>query len=266
LSLPLVDGVENTHEKDKDTYTLEELTKIINKLSSKEAKNIFISNKIVAKNILMIADTHIPYTLEGYLEHCKKIEKKYNCDLTVIMGDLIDNHATSYWDTDPDGDSAGEELRKAKSQINKWYEAFPNAFVIYGNHGILPYRKAFSGGMSKHWIKDMKEVLETPNWIYGEEFIINNTIFYHGEVTNPKTKSVSEMINAVGAHNHSQSYIIYSQGRLPNTRVFGMQLGCGVDSNSYAMQYGKHGKAPHINCGVIVEGTPIIEYMDIKNG
>jgi hypothetical protein len=48
----------------------------------------------------------------------------------VFIGDIIDNHASSYHETDPDGMSAGHELRLAIQNIKKWYEAFPKASVI----------------------------------------------------------------------------------------------------------------------------------------
>ena len=42
-----------------------------------------------------------------------------------------------------------------------------------------------------------------------------------------------------------------------------MQLGCGVDDKAYAMAYGKNFSKNHINCGVIIGDTPIIEYMEL---
>lgn len=217
---------------------------------------------VTKDRILVIGDIHEPFSIDGYLEFCKHQYDKYNCNTVVFIGDIIDNHALSYWESNPDGMSSGQELKEAKIKLKKWHDTFPNAYVIQGNHCILPYRKAFSGGMSREWIKDMKEVLKTPSWTYGEEFIINNILFYHGEGLNPKAKSIQEMISSCGGHNHATSYIHFSQGRLPNTRIFGMQLGTGIDSKKYAFAYGKHNKPAHINCGIILNKTPIIEYME----
>ena len=42
-----------------------------------------------------------------------------------------------------------------------------------------------------------------------------------------------------------------------------MQIGCGVDDKAYAMAYGKNFAKNHINCGVIINGNPILEYMKL---
>jgi hypothetical protein len=47
-------------------------------------------------------------------------------------------------------------------------------------------------------------------------------------------------------------------------RVFGMQVGCGVDANSYAAAYAKNFKKQAIGCGVILGGhTAINVLMDL---
>jgi hypothetical protein len=40
-----------------------------------------------------------------------------------------------------------------------------------------------------------------------------------------------------------------------------MQVGCGIDFNSYAMAYAKAGKKPAIGCGVIINGEVAINRM-----
>ena len=68
------------------------------------------------KNVLVIGDLHLPFTLKGYLEHCIETYYKHNCNEVVFIGDIIDNHASSYHETDPDGHSAGQELKLAIQQ------------------------------------------------------------------------------------------------------------------------------------------------------
>ena len=104
-----------------------------------------------SNNVLVIGDLHAPFIKKGYLEHCKKIYKKYKCNKVVFIGDIIDNHYSSFHDTDPDGFSAGQELDRAIAMVQKWYKAFPKAFVCIGNHDAIICRKAFSAGMSNRW-------------------------------------------------------------------------------------------------------------------
>ena len=219
--------------------------------------------KSTNSRILVVGDLHAPFTREGYLEFCQEIYRKYDCNEVIFIGDLIDNHFSSFHDTDPDGHGAAEELRLAKQQIQQWYKVFPKARVCIGNHDLIPVRKAFNAGLSKLWIKPISEVLNTPNWIYEEEFYINEVLYTHGTARKANKRMHADLISVVQGHYHSESYIEYSVGKFK--KMFAMQIGCGVDDRSYAMAYGKHFDKMHINCGVVLEnGTlPILEYMKL---
>ena len=228
----------------------------------KEDFNIKKNKNNNPKSILVIPDIHAPFTLNGYLEFTKEIYDKYQCDYVIILGDILDNHYSSYHETNPDGFSANEELDKAKSIIKGFYNLYPNAKVTIGNHDRIILRKAFSSGLSKHWVKDIKEVLETHSWDFKEYHIINNILFYHGEGQAPNTKAIQEMISCVAGHRHSKSGINFYQSRL-GKRIFAMQLGTGINQEAYAFAYNKFGLPSHVNVGVIKDGVPIIEYMAI---
>ena len=224
------------------------------------------STRVTVRNntrILVIGDLHAPFTREGYFEFCQSIYEKYNCNSAVFIGDLIDNHFSSFHDTDPDGHGAAEELRLAKQQIQQWYRTFPSAKVCIGNHDLIPIRKAFNSGLSKLWIKSIAEVLDTPNWEFEEEFYINEVLYTHGTARKANKRMHADLISVVQGHYHSESYIEYSVGKFK--KMFAMQVGCGVDDRSYAMAYGRHFDKMHINCGVVLEnGTlPILEYMKL---
>jgi len=72
-------------------------------------------------NILIIGDLHSPFTLPKYLDFCKEQQRKYNCGKVIFIGDIIDNHYSSYHESDPDGMSAGDELDKAIEQVQQYY-------------------------------------------------------------------------------------------------------------------------------------------------
>ena len=70
------------------------------------------------------------------------------------------------------------------------------------------------------------------------------------------------MMNTVQGHLHTQCYTQHFVGQ--NFKVFGMQVGCGIDHDSYAMAYAKRGKKPAIACGVVLGGkTAINELMEL---
>lgn len=206
-------------------------------------------------NVLVIGDLHEPFCLDEYLKFCKKIRKQENCGTIVFIGDIIDNHYSSYHEADPDGYSAGEELDRAIDRIHKWYTAFPKATVILGNHDRLVYRKAQSSGVSKRWIRQFDEVLGTPGWDFVEDITINGVNYNHGEGGTARTRMKNEMQSQVQGHHHNQFYIEYNVS--PVSRIFGMQVGCGVDRKSYAMAYGKHFKKPVIGCATVSGKNPI---------
>lgn len=248
----------------------------VHKTSSDIFKNAFteftndISNgKIIkqnksktGKNVLVIGDLHLPFTLEGYLEHCIETYYKHNCNEVVFIGDIIDNHASSYHETDPDGHSAGQELKLAIQQVKNWYRAFPKATVIIGNHDRLIMRKAYSSGLSKLWIKDYAEVLGTPGWNFTESIEIDNVLYIHGEGGIARTRARRDLCSIVQGHLHTQASVDWIVGK--NFKIFACQTGCGIDAKAYAMVYAKEFAKPAIGCAVILNGKTVFnEMMDL---
>ena len=132
-----------------------------------------------ARNILVIGDLHEPFCLDGYLDFCLEQYETYNCNQVIFIGDILDNHAFSYHESDPDGMSAGLELEKTIEKVAKWYKAFEDVHVdvCIGNHDRLASRKSFSGGIPKAWIKSCNEVLRTPKWNWVESVMYDDVLY-----------------------------------------------------------------------------------------
>jgi predicted phosphodiesterase len=206
--------------------------------------------------VLIIGDIHEPFSKQGYLEHCKAVYKRFNCNKVVFIGDIIDSHYSSFHNTDPDGMSAIDELKASISKLAKWYKTFPKATVIIGNHDRIVYRKAFANGISSHWIKEYKEVLKVPTWQFVTEAQIDGVIYVHGEGGTAITKAKVLFRSVVAGHTHTKCYIEYINN------IFGMQVGCGVDKEAYSMAYAKNFAPPQLACAVVLEGKlPIIVKM-----
>jgi metallophosphoesterase superfamily enzyme len=209
--------------------------------------------------VLAIGDLHAPFTLKKYLRFCKNVDRRCGCNQVVFIGDLVDNHYSSFHETDPDGYSAGEELDRAITEIRKWYLAFPEAYVCIGNHDRIVHRKAYSAGISRRWVRDYGEMFDAPGWKFVEDVIIDNVRYCHGEGKKAPQKAKDNMRSYVQGHHHSESGVVWHTG--DNCRVFGMQVGNGIDRKSYAMAYGKHGPHPAISCGVIEHGKVATNYL-----
>jgi len=202
--------------------------------------------------ILVIGDLHEPFCLEKYLDHCKSIYAKHNCNRVVFIGDIIDNHYSSYHDTDPNGMGGGKELELAIKKLQRWYKAFPDADVTIGNHDRLIRRKAFSGGVPKEWIKEYSEVLNVPKWNFTDRVVYDGVQYIHGESGRASKKAKDDMMSTVQGHRHTEMFTEFVVGA--NFKVFGCAVGCGIDHESYAMAYGKNFKKPAIGCAVIFNG------------
>ena len=101
------------------------------------------------------------------------------------------------------------------------------------------------------WIKSYKEVLNTEGWDFVERWEQDGVQYIHGEGGTARSKCRSDMMNTVQGHLHTQCYTEHYVGK--KFRVFGMQVGCGIDHDSYAMAYAKYGKKPAVACAVILE-------------
>ncbi len=209
--------------------------------------------------VLVIGDIHEPFCLDGYLEHCKKTYEDYQCNKVIFIGDIIDNHYSSYHETDADGMGGGDELDLAIEKLAKWYKAFPEADVLIGNHDRIIMRKAQTSAIPTKWIKEYKEVLNTPKWNFTDRVVVDNVQYIHGEGGTAHTKCRADMMSSVQGHLHTQCYVQHFVGQ--NYKVFGMQVGCGVDHDAYAMAYAKRGKKPAIACGVVVNGETAINVL-----
>jgi metallophosphoesterase superfamily enzyme len=212
--------------------------------------------------VLVIGDLHEPFCLDAYLDHCIDTYKKYNCNKVIFIGDVIDNHYSSYHETDTEALGGADELELAIRRISRWYNAFPKATVTIGNHDRIIMRKAQTSAVPKKWIKAYKDVLEVPGWNFVDRFVLDNVQYIHGEAGTARVKCKADMQSTVQGHLHTQCYTEFFVGQ--NFKVFGMQVGCGIDSSAYAMAYAKRGKKPAIACAVVINGKIAInEPMDL---
>jgi|TARA_R110002020_G_scaffold22078_4_gene74730 predicted phosphodiesterase len=210
------------------------------------------------RRILVIGDVHAPFSLDGYLEFCKDVYAKNNLNQVIFIGDIIDNHYSSFHHTDPDGLGGADELDYAIEEVAKWRDAFPVADVVIGNHDRIIMRKAFDSQIPSRWIRSYNEILGT-DWNWTERVVYDDVQYVHGEGGTARTKSKNDMMSTVQGHIHTQAYCEWTVGR--NFRVFGMQVGCGVDGKSYAAAYAKNFKKQAIGCGVVLGGHTAINCL-----
>jgi hypothetical protein len=213
-------------------------------------------------NVIVIGDPHEPFTREGYRAFCREQQEKYNCGTVVCIGDIVDNHYSSFHDSDPDGQSAGDELESTIIQTKEWHRIFPNAYCTIGNHDAIIMRRAFSSGLSSRWIKGLSEVLEMPTWKFVESVELNGVLYTHTLGGNLLNAAMARRQSVVCGHLHTVAGVQWNVSSLD--RIFAMQVGCGIDDKAYAFAYAKLvAKKSVVSCGVVVDGIPTVIPMQL---
>lgn len=209
------------------------------------------------KNVLIIGDLHSPFTIDGYLDFCREQQEKYNCGTVIFIGDIVDGHSWSYHEADPNGKGQNEEINEAKEELSRWFYTFPNAKCTLGNHDLLISRKAKTHGLSSQFIRSFNEIWGAPKgWEFGYEFIIDNVRYTHGDFGTAMKISKESRISTVQGHLHTEAYVHWSVSE--KDRIFGLQVGCGIDHKKYAFEYAKPlAKKPVIACAVILESGTV---------
>ena len=224
---------------------------------------------ILVRNTLIIGDTHLPFEVKGYLEFCKQTQKKFKCTNIIHIGDLVDNHAISYHEHDPDGWSPLDEMRAADEKLLKWFKAFPKVSLCRGNHDVLVDRKGKTVGLPRRCFQSFRNIWNLPKaWVDDFEFEFDNVRYVHGNGYSGKSGHVKAMEanrqSTVIGHLHSVAGVEWDA----NSRecIFGMSVGCGIDKDKYAFEYGRYfKKKPIISCGVVLDNGrfPLVIPMEL---
>lgn len=219
------------------------------------------------RNVLVIPDLHSPFIHEKALDHCVKTYEQFNCNQVIFLGDILDNHYSSFHETSPDGMGAGDELDMAIKQLSPWYDAFPKAKVMIGNHDRIIQRKTFTGGISQRWIKSYNEVIGCPTgWEFMLSYEQDGVLYFHGEMAaNTLQVLLNKRMNCVYGHLHTKFEILYNAS--PTDLLWAMPSGCMIDIKKYAFEYAKYNvKRPILGCSVVLNnGTlPILSPLQLK--
>lgn len=207
----------------------------------------------------IIGDLHEPFTHPEYIKFIKDTFKKWNVEQVVFIGDNHDNHAINFHEHDPDGSAPGDEYSFTLAKMKKWYKEFPKAIWIIGNHDQLPERKIKAAGLPKILLKSLRQLWEVPkDWKIVTSKVINGVYYTHGVGASGQNGALnlakSMGMPVVKGHDHAMGGVQYAAN--PRTIIFGLNVGCGIDNESYAFAYGKDFvKKPILGCGIVVDST-----------
>lgn len=115
---------------------------------------------IVSKNgnILVIPDMHVPYHHKDTLDFLCNVYDAYDCEHVINTGDITDNHAGSYHESEVDALNPEEEYYATKKYLQKFQQHFPKMDITSGNHDAIPTRKLKSAGLPTSMLSDFNKL------------------------------------------------------------------------------------------------------------
>ena len=209
---------------------------------------------------MVIPDVHCPCMRKGFVSFLKRTADKYQPSRVVQIGDLLDWHALSFHEKHPKHYGASQEAKDARSQISKLVKEFPKADWLLGNHDVLPERKAATLGIPPDMLKGYADYWGVP-WTVHPRFhklLIDGVIYAHGDggaggKFSALTQAMANFQSTVIGHFHSHAGVMWWANA--GHRVFGMNVGCGIDVTKHQFEYGvRYAAKPILGCGVVVGG------------
>lgn len=253
--------VQNAGSKGKANNGMKASRKLIQPSATDDIGDTQIPD--ICSRIMVIGDLHAPYTHPDAMDFLEAIRDNYQPDVCIQVGDETDGHAISFHDSDPNLDSAGVELEKAKLVLEELHELFPNLLVCDSNHGSLVYRRAKAHGLPVQFIKKYRDILfpehGAPAWSWADAWVLNTPLgpvrFQHQVSGDLMINAAHERTSMVIGHFHGKFDINYSASS--SALYFGAHAGCLIDAKSMAFAYGKlHKQKPILGCMVITDGAP----------
>ena len=223
--------------------------------------------------ILVIPDQHAPYHHVDTIDFLHDLASMVNPTRIINLGDEVDNHGLSMHDSDPNLDSAGVELARAKEFLKELATLFPVMDVCHSNHGSLVYRRAMKFGIPVEYIKSYRNILfdngEGDGWAWHDKIKIrlpndDLLIAQHQSAGDTIANAAHERAHIIEGHEHSKFQIEY---RSSSTALYWVVIsGCLVDRESLAFAYGKmYPKKPIIGATVIIDSQPVLIPMPMDN-
>jgi predicted phosphodiesterase len=218
----------------------------------------------------VIGDTHLPAVRKGYLQFCMDTFAKFKCDKFVHIGDVVDMHAVSFHQPHPDAPGPLDEIKQTRESVKLWYKAFPDLKICIGNHDARFIRLAATVKIPDIILRSYNEIWETPKWTWRYDYIIDGIYYTHGDGAGGGLYPAYNMMRKIAmpvvmGHHHSACGVKFLVN--PERRLFGCDVGSGVDDKAVNMLYMEKGKIRSvISCATVIDGIPQVHIMPMGKG
>jgi hypothetical protein len=215
--------------------------------------------------ILVMPDLHAPYHHPDALEFLSWVKEWRGCREKVAnVGDMWDFHSMSFHQSEPEAVGPEEEYEKIRAFSKELTDIFPHGDIVLGNHCDIPKRKMKELGLATSMLRNPNDLYNMPDtWkIHQLYYVLEpdtwDVLVEHGCGSGGKygcaNTSKEKRCSYVQGHTHSNAAVIYSQCYKDVT--FAMNVGCLIDSSSFAFKYAKHTtRKGNLGCGVVYSGS-----------
>jgi len=211
--------------------------------------------------ILILGDTHFPFTNRTALAATIAFAKTYKPDHIVQVGDFIEGYNWSLYKRAPDSPSAEMEWNQTELMATQFFEQLSKfkITILEGNHCRRYMMRACEVNIPKRLIKTLSDLFpfDNVNWhMNPEPFMLENIAFIHGDemagTVAMKAKTLGQSL--VQGHTHQASLHYINTFR---QQIFGMEVGCLMDSSSIAGRYAiKNPMRTWTGFATITDGVP----------
>ena len=229
---------------------------------SRPQRAIFPAND----NYLIISDAHLPMENERALEFCVNLVKLFKINHVYCVGDFLDLYHFSRYEKSPDVPmTLTQEIEFARKKIKLWHKELPNVHFSIGNHEARYWKKSVEAQLPSQVLRSIEEVFEIPDtwkikdhWhVKGsrKEFLVIHGDGYSGPMAH-RTAVQTMGISVAMGHTHSGAGVSWLDSQ--HSSLWALNVGCLVDRESFAFEYGKSSKwKPSIGCGVVLSGGEV---------
>lgn len=189
--------------------------------------------------ILVLGDTHFPWVDYACLHAAYRFAQKYQPDIVIQVGDLVDQKAWSVHPKDPADPSPAEEWQMTVEGLTYLHKLFPKMTILEGNHCRRIMCRALEAKIPKQLIKTMSDIFNFEDWTWHldvKPLIVDKIVFIHGDEMPGRAHQKASRIgqSLVQGHDH-MAYLEFI-----NTygfEIFGMSAGSMLDRESLAARY-----------------------------
>lgn len=243
----------STHDIAVKAKCTQQLVNLVKRQMKEEKKGVQ-KDSVVG----FFTDTHEPACHPRFFEFVRDTFRANNVTTVVCGGDLVDHHFISRHVSEPDALNPVNELEVAIKHLEKWTKEFPEVLCCVGNHDAIPVRQAKELGIPTHFLKSLNDIYGLPEgWKWSHQHEVDGVLYEHGMAANGmygvKNLALAYRQSVCVGHTHSYAGVYFVAS--PKDIIFGLNGGCGMDTESYASRYAAPYKfKPTLGCSIIING------------